>query len=165
MKEYSFDSLVENFDLKKFIKYLDKQCKYKITYPPIIQKNPQDVYIDLIKSNTIKKISLKKLEDGIVENDGDFIDGAMENGNLLKYVHSNFRLEKDYYFTFEEELGVDFYFFHIISSKINKCYYVLMFYQGSTGYQVYFCIKKITSKGLAIKFIKEEYKKLSKKYR
>ena len=29
-----------------------------------------------------------------------------------------------------------------------------MFYQGSTGYQVYFCIKKITSKGLAIKFIK-----------
>ena len=28
--KYSFDDLVENFDLSKFIKYLDKQCKNKI---------------------------------------------------------------------------------------------------------------------------------------
>ena len=51
MKKYSFDDLVENFDLNKFIKYLDKQCKNKISYPPtpsFIRKNPQDIYRDLI---------------------------------------------------------------------------------------------------------------------
>ena len=29
MKKYNFDDLVENFDLNKFIKYLDKQCNYR----------------------------------------------------------------------------------------------------------------------------------------
>ena len=50
-----------------------------------------------------------------------------KSGNLLKYVHSN-RLRKDYYFYFEEELESIFIF--SISSKINKCYCILMFYQG-----------------------------------
>ena len=163
--KYSFDDLVENFDLSKFIKYLDKQCKNKITYPPIIQKNPQDIYRDLIKSSTTKKISYKKLEEDVVENSGDFIEGALESGNLLKYVHNNFKLEKDYSFTFEEELGIDFYFFHIISSKINKSIYIIMYYQGSTGYAVCYCIKKVKNKDLALKFIKEEHEKLSKIYR
>ena len=50
--KYSFDDLVENFDLSKFIKYLDKQCKNKISYPPtpsFIRKNPQDIYGDLME--------------------------------------------------------------------------------------------------------------------
>ena len=164
--KYSFDDLVENFDLSKFIKYLDKQCKNKISYPPtpsFIRKNPQDIYGDLIKSSTTKKISYKKLEEDVVENSGDFMDQAMMNGNLLDHVHSNFKLEKDYLFAYGDKEPTPWYFYFIISSKINKCFYIILFFQDiEEGFQVAYCIKKVKSKNLAIKFVKEEQKKLEK---
>ena len=157
-----FDDLIRNFNLKKFIKYLDKESKYKTTYPPFDYKKPPDLYADLINSSTTKKITYKKLLDGIVKNDGDFIHLAIQNGTLLKYVHSNFKLEKDYLFTFESQTGTDFYGFHIVSSKINKCFYILLDYGDSLGNQIFYCIKKIKSKELAIKFVKQEKEKLKK---
>ena len=160
--KYSFDDLVENFDLSKFIKYLEKQCKNKITYPPILPKNHPDLISDLIKSSSTKKISPKKLENDVYENNGDFMDQAMENGNLLNYVHTNFKLERDYLFAYEDKDPTPFYFFFIISSKINKCFYILLYFQDNKGYQVSYCIKKTKKKDLAIKFIKQEQKKLEK---
>ena len=159
---YSFNDLVENFDLSKFIKYLEKQCKNKITYPPILPKNHPDLIGDLIKSSSIQKISPKKLENDVYENNGDFMDQAMENGNLLNYVHTNFKLEKNYLFAYGEKDPTPWYFFFIISSKINKCFYILLFFQDNEGYQNDYCIKKVKSKDLAIKFVKEEQKKLEK---
>ena len=108
-------------------------------------------------------ISPKKLENDVYENNGDFMDQAMENGNLLNYVHTNFKLERDYLFAYEDKDPTPFYFFFIISSKINKCFYILLFFQDiELGYQVDYCIKKVKNKDLAIKFVKEEQKKLEK---
>jgi len=157
-----FDDLIQNFDLKKFIKFLDKECKYKTTYPPFHYLKPPDLYVDLIKSSITSKITYKKLLDGIHKNDGDFIHLAIQNGTLLKYVSSNFKLEKDYVFTFESETGTDFYGFHIVSSKINKCLYILLDYGNSLGDQIFYCIKKVKNKDSAIKFVKEEKQKLKK---
>ena len=163
MKKYSFDDLVENFDLSKFIKYLDKQCKNKISYPPILPSIHPDLIGDLVKSSSIKKISHEKLENDIIENNGDFMDQARESGNLLSYVHSNFKLEKDYLFAYGDKDPTPWYFFFIISSKINNCFYILLFFQDiEEGYQKDYCIKKVKSKDLAIKFIKKEQKKLEK---
>ena len=163
MKKYSFDDLVENFDLGKFIKCLDKQCKNKISYPPILPSNHPDLISDLVKSSSIKKISHEKLENDIIENNGDFMDQARESGNLLSYVHSNFKLEKDYLFAYGDKDPTPWYFFFIISSKINNCFYILLFFQDiEEGYQKDYCIKKVKSKDLAIKFIKQEQKKLEK---
>jgi len=162
MKKYSFDDLVENFDLSKFIKYLDKQCKNKISYPPFLTSNHPDLISDLVKSSSIKKISHEKLENDIIENNGDFMDQARESGKLLSYVHSNFKLEKDYLFAYGDKDPTPLYFFFIISSKINKCFYILLYFQDNEGYQVAYCIKKVKSKDLAIKFIKQEQKKLEK---
>ena len=164
MKKYSFDDLVENFDLNKFIKYLDKQCKNKISYPPTpnLPKNHPDLIGDLVKSSSIKKISHEKFANDIIEINGDFIDQARESGNLLSYVHTNFKLEKDYLFAYGDKDPTPWYFFFIISSKINKCFYILLYFQDNKGYQVAYCIKKVKSKDLAIKFIKQEQKKLEK---
>ena len=157
-----FDDLVQNFNLKKFIKHLDKESKYKTTYPPFEYKKPPDLYKDLINSSTTKRITFKKLQDGLVKNDGDFVHLAIQNGTLLKHVSDNFKLEKDFLFTFETQTGTDFYGFHIISSKINKCFYVLLDYGNSLGDQIFYCIKKLKKKDLAIKFIKKEQIKLKK---
>ena len=165
MKKYSFDDLVENFDLNKFIKYLDKQCKNKISYPPTpnLPKNHPDLIGDLVKSSSIKKISHEKFANDIIEINGDFIDQARESGNLLSYVHSNFKLEKDYLFAYGDKEPTPWYFYFIVSSKINKCFYILLFFQDiEVGYQVDYCIKKVKNKDLAIKFVKEEQKKLEK---
>ena len=52
----------------------------------------------------------------------------------------------------------------LISSKINNCLYILLDYGDSLGNQIFYCIKKLKRKDLAIKFVKEEYKKLKKNY-
>ena len=110
----------------------------------------------------VKKISYKKLEEDVVENSGDFMDQAMENGNLLDHVHSNFKLEKNYLFAYGDKEPTPWYFYFIISSKINKCFYIILFFQGIEDFQVAYCIKKVKSKNLAIKFLKKEQKKLEK---
>ena len=160
---YDFDDLVQNFNLKKFIKYLDKQGKNKISYPPNLPKNHPDLIGDLIKSSSTKIISSKKLENDLYENNSDFMDQAIENGSLLDHVHNNFKLEKDYLFAYGDKDPTPCYFYFIISSKVNKCFYILLFFQDiEVGYQVAYCIKKTKKKDLAIKFVKEEQKKLEK---
>ncbi len=57
----------------------------------------------------------------------------------------------------------DLYGYYIISSKINKSYYVLLYYSCSLNLdKIYICLKKSKNKNLAIKFVKEENKKLKK---
>ena len=158
----NFDDLVKNFDLNKFIKCLDKESKDKTTYPPFDYKKPPDLYTDLVNSSITKKITFKKLFDNVFRNDGDFIYLATQNGTLLQQVNDNFKLEKHYLFTFESQECSDFYGFEITSSKINKCFYILLDYGNSLGDHIFYCIKKTKKKDLAIKFVKEEQKKLKK---
>ena len=161
-KTFIFDDLVQNFDLKKFIKLLDIECKYKTTYPPFDYKKPPDLYDDLITSCVNKDMSFKKLMKDIHKSSGDLIHSAIESGTLLPRINNNFKLEKDFLESFETQIGTDFYGFQIISSKINNCLYILLDYGDSLGNQIFYCIKKLNRKDLAIKFVKEEYKKLKK---
>ena len=161
-KTFIFDDLVQNFDLKKFIKLLDIEYKYKTTYPPFDYKKPPDLYDDLITSCVNKDMSFKKLMKDIHKSSGDLIHSAIESGTLLPRINSNFKLEKDFLESFETQTGIDFYGFQIISSKINNCLYILLDYGDSLGNQIFYCIKKLKRKDLAIKFVKEEYKKLKK---
>ena len=161
-KTFIFDDLVQNFDLKKFIKLLDIECKYKTTYPPFDYKKPPNLYDDLITSCVNKDMSFKKLMKDIHKSSGDLIHSAIESGTLLPRINNNFKLEKDFLESFETQTGTDFYGFQIISSKINNCLYILLDYGDSLGNQIFYCIKKLKRKDLAIKFVKEEYKKLKK---
>ena len=163
-KTFIFDDLVQNFDLKKFIKLLDIECKYKTTYPPFDYKKPPNLYDDLITSCVNKDMSFKKLMKDIHKSSGDLIHSAIESGTLLPRINNNFKLEKDFLESFETQTGTDFYGFQIISSKINNCLYILLDYGDSLGNQIFYCIKKLKRKDLAIKFVKEEYKKLKKNY-
>ena len=163
-KTFIFDDLVQNFDLKKFIKLLDIECKYKTTYPPFDYKKPPNLYDDLITSCVNKDMSFKKLMKDIHKSSGDLIHSAIESGTLLPRINNNFKLEKDFLESFETQIGTDFYGFQIISSKINNCLYILLDYGDSLGNQIFYCIKKLKRKDLAIKFVKEEYKKLKKNY-
>ena len=106
--------------------------------------------------------SLKKLMKDIHKSSGDLIHSAIESGTLLPRINNNFKLEKDFLESFETQTGTDFYGFQIISSKINNCLYILLDYGDSLGNQIFYCIKKLKRKDLAIKFVKEEYKKLKK---
>ena len=161
-KTFIFDDLVQNFDLKKFIKLLDIECKYKTTYPPFDYKKPPDLYGDLITSCVNKNMSFKKLMKDIHKSSGDLVHSAIESGTLLPRINNNFKLEKDFLESFETQTGKDFYGFQIISSKINNCLYILLDYGDSLGNQIFYCIKKLKRKDLAIKFVKQEYKKLKK---
>ena len=163
-KTFIFDDLVQNFDLKKFIKLLDIECKYKTTYPPFDYKKPPNLYDDLITSCVNKDMSFKKLMKDIHKSSGDLIHSAIESGTLLPRINNNFKLEKDFLESFETQTGTDFYGFQIISSKINDCLYILLDYGDSLGNQIFYCIKKLKSKDLAINFVKQEYKRVKSNY-
>jgi hypothetical protein len=163
-KTFIFDDLVQNFDLKKFIKLLDIECKYKTTYPPFDYKKPPDLYDDLITSCVNKNMSFKKLMKDIHKSSGDLIHSAIESGTLLPRINNNFKLEKDFLESFDNQIGTDYYGFQIISSKINDCLYILLDYGDSLGNQIFYCIKKLKSKDLAINFVKQEYKRVKSNY-
>jgi len=170
-----FDDLVKNLDLKKFIKFLDKRCKckYKSANLPTLytsssyKKNP-GVLHDLVSSSTSKTMSYKKLLSDIYKNEGDFILLVRQNGKLLPHASNNFKLEKVIFLTFDDGETEHIYDFQIISSKINKSYYILLDYEimeiPAFDEDIYFCMKKFKNKNLAINFIKEEQKKLKKFY-
>ena len=90
----------------------------------------------------------------------------IENGTLLPQASNNFKLEKSIDISFDDGQSEieDHYDYQIISSKINKSYYILVYYVSQVILQedIYFCKKKFKNKNLAIKFVKEEHKKLKK---
>lgn len=166
-KTPDFDDLIVNLDLQKFIKFLDKQCKYKFTISPLpwMHKKFPDIFHDLVSSSVSKNMSYEKLLNGIYKNEGDFIHLAIQNGTLLQYASNNFKLEKSIYISFDDRDSAkgENYDYQIISSKINKSYYILVYYNSdATTDDVCFCKKKFKDKSLTIKFVKEEHKKLKK---
>ena len=66
---------------------------------------------------------------------------------------------------FDDEVTIYYYDYQIISSKINKSYYIFVVYDDFMSAGKYFCLKKLKNKNLAINFIKEEQKKLKKFYK
>jgi len=109
-------------------------------------------------------MSFKKLMKDIHKSSGDLIHSAIESGTLLPRINNNFKLEKDFLESFDNQIGTDYYGFQIISSKINDCLYILLDYGDSLGNQIFYCIKKLKSKDLAINFVKQEYKRVKSNY-
>ena len=59
-------------------------------------------------------------------------------------------------------LGLDNSFKHFTDEQIFENIYILLDYGSSLGEQIFYCIQKLKSKDLAIKFVKQEYQKLKK---
>ena len=86
-----------------------------------------------------------------------------ENGSLLPTISANFELEKESFKSFDDEDFEYFYSHHIISSKINKSYYLLVDRNvAHTDINGYYCRKKFKDKKKAILFLKEEQRQLKK---
>jgi len=180
-KTFIFDDLVQNFDLKKFIKCLDNQCEVKMTNPPHykymegaktvfpkIYEKPPDIYFDLLRSCVNKNMSFEKLRDDIYKSSGDLIHSLIESGKLLPGVSNNFQLVyNDFQDYFDNEFSHT-YGFTIISSKINNNFYLSVEHDkdkiiGQEG--MYYCMKRFEDKNSAIKFVKAENKNLKKYYK
>ena len=168
----SVDDLLKNFDLKEFIKYLDKSSKNKNTNPQLI--DTPEVFNGFLKSCFSKKFNFNKLlknsqsygvPRSILDTEVDFIHDHIECGTLLSILNDNFKLEKTSNFNFDDEVTNYYYDYQIISSKINKSYYIFVNYDNGMGLMVYFCLKKFENKNLALNFIKEEQKKLKKYFK
>jgi hypothetical protein len=157
MKKQKIDLsyFITNFDLKKFIKFLDKKFEESMTSKTIIID-------ELYKACCTKEIGYKKLIKEHNLSDFNYYDYT-ENGSLLPTISANFELEKESFKSFDDEDFEYFYSHHIISSKINKSYYLLVDRNvAHTDINGYYCRKKFKDKKKAILFLKEEQRQLKK---
>ena len=148
--------LRENLDLKKLIKYLEKDTGdeggfsifYNILGACSNKINSEDGLFDEIYEHNEKL--KKKLEEGL------FL------GTLLPLISDNFKLEKAITINGPvlSEYKQHSYTHQIISSKINKTYYVLVYKGFDSTNNSHYSDKKFKDKKVALNYIKKEQKKL-----
>ena len=153
------------FNLKNFLKLLDKKLSSKKHIKSIFLtgfKEGPDVFNDVLESSTKDKTEYTKLLNKI--NNYLYMevrDWLYEDGGLLPLVSDNFKFEKNYSIKQEEDDYYVIYTLQIISSKINKTFYILAShsnpYAGIFGLR---CLKKFKDKKKAIVFIKKEIQKI-----
>ena len=162
---YQFQKDTIKFNLKDFLKLLDKKFSSKKHIKSIqhtaFNEDP-DIFIDVLKSSTKDKTEYTKLLNKVknylymeVEN------WLYEDGALLPLVSNNFKFEKEYRIKEEDD---EYYVNHslqIISSKINKTFYILASHHNVfAGIKGVHCLKKFKDKKKAIVFIKKEIQKI-----
>ena len=148
--------LKNNLNLKKLIKHLDKDTGdeggfsifYNILGACSNKINSEDGLFDEIYEHNEKL--KKKLEEGL------FL------GTLLPLISDNFKLEKAITINGPEltDYKQHSYTHQIISSKINKTYYVLVYKGFDYTNDSYYSDKKFKDKKVALNYIKKEQKKL-----
>ena len=158
MKKQKIDLayFIANFDLKKFIKFLDKKFEKSMTTGTIIID-------ELYNACSTKKIGYKKLIKEHNLSDFNLYD-YFDSGLLLPSISLNFQLEKESFKSFDDLPDFEYFYSHqIISSKINKSYYLLVNRNvAPTDIDAYYCRKKFKDKKKAILFLKEEEKRLKR---
>jgi hypothetical protein len=151
----NLDSVKENIDLKKFIKILDKK---KIT-----SGNVKEIYQDFLNSCINKKTD-NSLRLAIVdlERNEEFFEVYFTSGAFMGYISKNFTLKKKFRVNGKEwtDMKQEYYIHQIVSSKINKCFYVLVYQGFDTTNDGYYCRDRFDSEKLAANFIKKEQKNL-----
>ena len=132
--------LKNNLDLKKFIKALNKTHNWG---------NDKDLYYIFLESCSTSEISGDALSDYISTKLYNIFDDSFFSGRFLPLISKNFKLIKTNFVsdTFDEyEEKREHWIHQVVSSKINKIFYVIV-YQGydytNDGYYVH---KKFTER-------------------
>tara|TARA_Y100000768_G_C23784706_1_gene589704 strand:- start:47 stop:793 length:747 start_codon:yes stop_codon:yes gene_type:complete len=153
--------LQKHLKLKNFISYLNKNT----------QKwgNDPAIYYDFLKACATERNNEDVLFHEINENRklyGKF-EKEFSSGKFLPMISDNFKLIKinfveDIFDKYEEKRE---YFVHqVISSKINKMYYVLIYQGYDYTNDGYYSHKKFKDKKKALEYIKDRKNKIWKKY-
>ena len=153
--------LQKHLNLKNFISYLNKNT----------QKwgNDPAIYYDFLKACATERNNEDVLFHEIIENRklyGKF-EKEFSSGKFLPMISDNFKLIKinfveDIFDKYEEKRE---YFVHqVISSKINKMYYVLIYQGYDYTNDGYYAHKKFKDKKKALEYIKDRKNKIWKKY-
>ena len=156
-EKIDLDYLKKNLNLKKLIKYLEKD---------IGDKGGHSIFDNFLEACSNKINSEEELYNEIVENKEKlhkkFEDGFY-SGTFLPLISDNFKLEKIIVINGPvlSEYKQHSYAHQIISSKINKTYYVLVYKGFDSTNDSHYLDKKFKDKKVALNYIKKEQKKLS----
>jgi len=148
--------LKKNLNLKKFISFLDNNTKD--------WGNDEAIYYDFLTACETDEISENELFNEL-NNWGKLNEKLYDGfftGKFLPLISDNFKLED-----ISEVIGPKLtevkqhhYIHQIISSKINKSFYVLVYQGFDLTNDGYYCRKKFSNIKKAKNFIKEEQKKI-----
>ena len=156
--------IYKNFDLKKFIKLLQPQDF----------DNQKQIYLDFLQSCSTKKESANQIEERWSKSGFDnLLDSMIESGKFFPMMSDNFKLEEKKSFEGDEFGNVmDGYdesiTFFLISSKVNKTFYIVVYINNKDGNDGFYVHKKFKSKKQAknlIKKLSNNQKELIKKMR
>ena len=153
--------LQNHLNLKKFISYLNKNFRD--------WGNENDIFYNLLEACSTKINNSDVLFHEILENKKMYkkFDDEFSSGKFLPMISDNFKLIKinfveDIFDKYEEKRQ---YLVHqVISSKINKMYYVLIYQGYDYTNDGYYSHKKFKDKKQALDYIKSRKNKIWKKY-
>ena len=141
--------IYKNFDLKKFIKLLQPQDF----------DNQKQIYLDFLQSCSTKKESASQIEERWSKDGFDnLLYSMMETGKFFPYVSDNFKLEEKKSLKVDEDYYGESRTFFLISSKVNKTFYVIIYISEDDGNDGFYVAKKFKDKKKAKSFIKNETK-------
>ena len=141
--------IYKNFDLKKFIKLLQPQDF----------DNQKQIYLDFLQSCSTKKESANQIEERWSKSGFDnLLDSMIESGKFFPYVSDNFKMEEKKSFEGDEDYIGESKTFFLISSKVNKTFYVIIYISEEDGNDGFYVAKKFKDKKKAKIFIKNETK-------
>jgi hypothetical protein len=143
--ETDLKNLRKNLNLKKFIKTLEPQDF----------DNQKQIYLDLLQSCSSKKKNADQMEDEYDKNGfNEYLDDLMVGGKFFSTISDNFKLEMDV--CVEGEKGLDeFTSYFLISSKVNKTFYVIIYISEHDGNDGFYVQKKFKLKNPAQNLIKK----------
>ena len=143
--------IYKNFDLKKFIKLLQPQDF----------DNQKQIYLDFLQSCSTKKESANQIEERWSKSGFDnLLYSMMESGKFFPYVSDNFKLEEKKSFEDDEDGNGESKTFFLISSKVNKTFYGIVYISEQDGNDGFYVAKKFKDKKKAKRFIKNEKKSI-----
>jgi len=159
-KKINLEYLKKNLNLKRFIKILDKQKQS--------WGNDRVIYYDFLKSCSDKKNDYNVLFNEINWHNQKLyrkFEDYFITGQFLPFISENFKLEKVFEIIGPKltDIKQESYTHQIVSSKINKCFYVLVYQGFDYSNDGYYCREKFKDKKSALNFIKKEQKILKSK--
>ena len=123
MQKIDIKYLKKNFNLKKFLKFISKPCGIEENF---------EIYHDFISACATKEIKSDQLHD-ILENQKESIMWSLANkftdGKFFTFLSKNFKvLDVCYIKEAGDPSSGEFYSVQLISSKMDKKYYIASYH-------------------------------------
>ena len=121
--------------------------------------NQKQIYLDFLQSCSTKKETANQIEERWSKSGFDeLLYSMMESGKFFPYVSDNFKLEEKKSFKGDEDYYGESKTLFLISSKVNKTFYVIIYISEEDGNDGFYVAKKFKDKKKAKIFIKNETK-------